>query len=97
MLSIISSGLLAANKEISTISNNISNANSTGYKRSTMEFQDIYAKTSDQIDNAITGMGARNSGIRVIHSQGSLETTGIKNLPMDLFPSGIATPFRYHW
>ncbi|MBT6256695.1 MAG: flagellar hook basal-body protein [Alphaproteobacteria bacterium] len=85
MLSIISSGLLSANKEISTISNNISNANSTGYKRSTMEFQDIYAKTSDQIDNAITGMGARNSGMRVIHSQGSLETTG---MTLDLGISG---------
>ncbi|MGB2304056.1 MAG: flagellar basal body protein [Candidatus Puniceispirillales bacterium] len=52
MLPIISSGLLAANKEISTISNNISNANSTGFKRSTTEFQDIYAKTSDKTDNA---------------------------------------------
>ncbi|MAJ35716.1 MAG: hypothetical protein CBC12_11245 [Candidatus Puniceispirillum sp. TMED52] len=85
MLSIISSGLLAANKEISTISNNISNANSTGFKRSTTEFQDIYAKTSDQTDNTITGMGTRNSGMRVNYSQGSLKTT---NMSLDLGLSG---------
>ncbi|MGB1036100.1 MAG: flagellar hook basal-body protein, partial [Candidatus Puniceispirillales bacterium] len=85
MLPIISSGLLAANKEISTISNNISNANSTGFKRSTTEFQDIYAKTSDKTDNATTGMGTRNSGMRVNYSQGSLETTG---LTLDLGISG---------
>lgn len=85
MLSIISSGILAANKEISSISHNISNANSSGFKRSTTDFQDIYAKTSDQIDNAITGMGTRNSGMRVNHSQGSLKTTG---LTLDLAVSG---------
>lgn len=85
MLPIISSGLLAANKEISTISNNISNANSTGFKRSTTEFQDIYAQTSDKTDNAITGMGTRNSGMRVNYGQGSLKTT---NMSLDLGISG---------
>ncbi len=69
MLPIISSGLLAANKEISTISNNISNANSTGFKRSTTEFQDIYAQTSDKTDNAITGMGTRGTDIRVNYAK----------------------------
>jgi flagellar basal body rod protein FlgG len=85
MLSIISSGLLAANKEISTISNNISNANSTGYKRSTIEFQDVYAQTSDQTQNAITGMGTRGDALRINHSQGSLKAT---NMSLDLGISG---------
>jgi flagellar hook protein FlgE len=85
MLPIISSGLLAANKEISTISNNISNANSTGFKRSTTEFQDIYAQTSDQTHHSITGMGTRGTDIRINHEQGSLKTT---NMSLDLGISG---------
>jgi len=49
MLPIIKSGLMAASREISTISNNISNAGSTGFKRSSNEYTDVYANTVNQI------------------------------------------------
>ena len=85
MLPIIRSGMMATNKEISTISNNIANAGSTGFKRSSNNFEDIYATMSDQVKRSTTGMGTRNSSMRVNHSQGSLKTT---NMSLDLAVSG---------
>lgn len=85
MLPIITTGLLAANKTISAISNNIANAGSTGFKRSAANFQDIYATMADQTANGTTGMGTRTNSVRVNHAQGSLKTT---NLSLDLAISG---------
>jgi len=85
MLPIINTGMMAANKQIATISNNIANAGSTGFKRSTAEFQDIYAAMADQVKRSTTGMGTRGSSIRVNHGQGSLKTT---SLSLDLGISG---------
>jgi len=85
MLPIIRTGMMAANKEISTISNNIANAGSTGFKRSSNSFEDIYATMADQVKRSTTGMGTRNSTIRINHGQGSLKTT---NLSLDLAVSG---------
>lgn len=85
MLPIIKSGLMAASREISTISNNISNAGSTGFKRSSNEYTDVYANTVNQIKRSTTGMGSRSQIIRVDHNQGSLKTT---NMSLDLGVSG---------
>ena len=41
MFSIIRSGLKTTNQEISIISNNIANANATGFKKSRAKFEDI--------------------------------------------------------
>ncbi|XDZ64907.1 flagellar hook-basal body protein [Alphaproteobacteria bacterium LSUCC0684] len=85
MLPIIRTGMMAANKEIATISNNIANAGSTGFKRSSNSFEDIYATMADQVKRSTTGMGTRNSTIRVNHGQGSLKPT---NMSLDLAVSG---------
>jgi flagellar basal body rod protein FlgG len=85
MLPIIRTGMMAANKEISTISNNIANAASTGFKRSANSFEDIYATMADQVRSSTTGMGTRNSTIRVNHGQGSLRTT---NMSLDMAVAG---------
>jgi flagellar hook protein FlgE len=85
MLPIIKSGILAASREIATVSNNISNASSTGYKRSSNVFTDVYANTVDQVQRSTTGMGSRNEANRIDHSQGSLKTT---NMALDLGVSG---------
>jgi len=85
MLPIIRTGMMAANKEISTISNNIANAASNGFKRSSNSFEDIYATMADQVRSSTTGMGTRNSTMRINHSQGSLKTT---NLSLDMAVAG---------
>lgn len=85
MLPIIKSGLMAASREISTISNNISNAGSTGFKRSSNEYTDVYANTVNQIKRSTTGMGSRSQISRVDYSQGSLKTTA---MALDLGVSG---------
>ena len=43
MLSILKSALNANSKEMGIISNNIANANSTGFKKSTANFEHIYS------------------------------------------------------
>jgi len=85
MLPIISTGLMAANKTISAISNNIANASSSGFKRSNVDFQDIYAATPDQLGSTVTGMGTRSNAVRVNHAQGALKTT---NISLDMAVSG---------
>ena len=47
MLSVVRSGLSAASQEISVISNNIANASSLGFKKSSANFSDVYTEMSD--------------------------------------------------
>ena len=42
MLSVSRNGIAAANQELDVISNNIANAGTTGFKRSTSQFVDMY-------------------------------------------------------
>ena len=50
------SGLNAASKTLEVIGNNVSNANTVGFKQSRAEFADVYA-------NSLTGGGASQIGI----------------------------------
>ncbi len=86
MFSIIRSGLDTANKEISVVSNNIANANSTGFKKSRANFEEIFSKIDEQRNASITGIGSRSDEPKRLHSQGSLKQTGGA---LDLAVSGI--------
>ena len=86
MFSIIRSGLDTANKEISVVSNNIANANSTGFKKSRADFEEIFSRVDEQRNASITGMGSRSEDPKRLHSQGSLKQTGGA---LDLAISGI--------
>ena len=86
MFSIIRSGLDTANKEISVVSNNIANANSTGFKKSRADFEEIFSQIDEQRNASITGMGSRSEDPKRLHSQGSLKQTGGA---LDLAISGI--------
>jgi flagellar hook protein FlgE len=86
MFSIIRSGLDTANKEISVVSNNIANANSTGFKKSRADFEEVFSRVDEQRNASITGMGARSDDPKRLHSQGSLKQTGGA---LDLAVSGI--------
>ena len=86
MFSIIRSGLDTANKEISIVSNNIANANSTGFKKSRAIFEEVFSRIDEQRGTSITGIGAKSDEPKRLHSQGSLKATGGA---LDLAVSGI--------
>ena len=76
MLSVIRTGLDAATKEISVVSNNIANSAATGFKKSYSSFEDQYTKnvSSNNLDKV--GKGTRFVSPRRMHSQGALKQTG---------------------
>jgi flagellar hook protein FlgE len=55
--SIALSGISAANTDLNTISNNIANANTNGFKESTAEFGDIFDGGSYSVDVTSGGAG----------------------------------------
>lgn len=70
------SGLKAAQTDLSVVSNNIANANSTGFKKSRAEFGDLFASAPTQNTKSVAGQGARLNGIVQQFTQGSLSSTG---------------------
>ena len=86
MFSIIRSGLNTANKEISVVSNNIANANSTGFKKSRADFDELFSVIDEQRSATLTGIGSKAEESKRLHSQGSLKQTGGA---LDLAVSGI--------
>ena len=76
-------GMLAQQTAVDTISNNIANVNTTGYKTSQMEFksllyQELQTKTTTAngdtkpIDSQV-GLGVRSSSITTIFRQGAFQ------------------------
>ena len=49
MISVIRSGLAGITQEISVISNNIANASSIGFKKSTASFEDVFSEQNENI------------------------------------------------
>ncbi len=79
-------GMSSQQTNVDTISNNIANINTTGYKKETAEFKSLYYQTIQQTstDNegnlkpvaAQVGLGVRNSAITSRFEQGALTETG---------------------
>lgn len=89
-------GMAAQESNVNTISNNIANVNTTGFKKARTEFDDLLyetvqeagAKSSGSSDYNVgvqVGSGAKVSATRKIHSQGSPQMT---NNPYDLMVNG---------
>ncbi len=75
------SGLNAASTSLQVLGNNISNANTTGFKESRAEFADVY-----NITGTVTpGSGVRVAAVAQQFNQGNIETTQNK---LDLALSG---------
>ena len=77
-LSIAGSGMKIQQTQLDTIANNLSNVNTTGFKKNNVEFQDmLYQKmqvaTREKPVNIEVGTGARLSSTSVDFSQGILE------------------------
>lgn len=89
-------GMAAQESNVNTISNNIANVNTTGFKKARTEFDDLLyetiqeagAKSSGSTEYNVGtqfGSGAKVSATRKIHSQGSPQMT---NNPYDLMING---------
>lgn len=69
------SGLQAATSELSVIGNNVANANTTGFKRSRAEFQDVYAASSAGVAGNAAGSGVNLARIAQQFDQGNVSFT----------------------
>ncbi|MDR3415007.1 MAG: flagellar hook protein FlgE [Nevskia sp.] len=83
--SIALSGINAANTDLNTISNNIANANSTGFKESRAEFGDIFQNGAFTLAATSTGDGVNTETVAQEFIQGSITNT---SNPLDLAING---------
>ncbi|MDI1297259.1 MAG: flagellar hook-basal body complex protein [bacterium] len=84
------SGLKAAQADLSTISNNVANVNSTAFKKSEAQFGDIFAAAPMQTTNQVAGQGVRVQGITQQFTQGTIESTD-KTLDLAITGEGYFT------
>lgn len=89
MFGISLSGLNASQKYLDVTSNNISNSNSYGFKKSRAEFADIYSNTIFTSTKTATGMGTITSTVAQQFSQGSLTGDTGNNLDMAINGNGF--------
>jgi flagellar hook protein FlgE len=69
------SGINAASSLLNVTANNISNAETYGFKGARPEFADVYARSQMAGDQRIVGSGTRLSRVSQNFNQGALETT----------------------
>ena len=90
------SGMMAQQRMIDVIANNLANVNTTGFKRSRVSFQDVLYQTvrgaelvsyqgSEAVAPIQIGKGVRVAGVLRLHSQGAAEMT---QRPLDLAIDG---------
>ncbi len=82
------SGLQNHQIRMDVIGNNISNVNTTGFKKGRVNFQDLISQsqrgaarpndTVGGVNPQQVGLGVNVASIDTIHTQGSLQTTGVK-------------------
>ena len=97
-LDIASTGMLAQQANVEVIANNLANVNTTGYKRSHIEFQDLLYQNQRRVgtnssDAGTTvpsgiqlGLGVKTAAVYRIHEQGNLQQT---SNPLDIAISGL--------
>ena len=82
------SGLKAAQTDLATISNNVANVGSAGFKKSRAVFGDLFASAPTQTTKMIAGQGTRLNGITQQFTQGTLEATD-KTLDLAIAGEGM--------
>ncbi len=70
------SGLNAASQDLRVIGNNISNASTTGFKVSRVEFADVFSQSYGGISRTSIGSGVRVGAVTQEFTQGTIEFTG---------------------
>jgi len=79
------SGLNAAAKNLEIIGNNVSNANTVGFKTSSAQFSDVFARSFSDRSATSIGRGTSLEGVQQNFAQGSITPT---NNPLDLAING---------
>jgi len=79
------SGLNASQTDLDVVANNIANSNTVGFKKSRVEFSDVFAVSQSGASTDATGKGVRVAAVTREFAQGDIEFTG-NNL--DLAVSG---------
>ncbi|MGB1580938.1 MAG: flagellar hook-basal body complex protein, partial [Nevskiales bacterium] len=69
------SGLNAASNDLNVVSNNVANANTTGFKSSRAEFADVYANFAGGLGSGQIGSGVRLSNVAQQFGQGNIDFT----------------------
>ncbi len=69
------SGMRAASTDLSTIGNNVANANTTAFKASRAEFADVLASTSSGVAATATGQGVNTAKVAQQFTQGNITFT----------------------
>lgn len=89
MFGISLSGISNSQKHLDVTSNNIANANTTGFKESRAEFADVYANSVFQNQRTIVGMGSQNPCVAQQFHQGNLSGDTGNNLDMAIQGNGF--------
>lgn len=73
------SGMKGFQTKLDVIGNNIANVNTIGYKKSTINFQDLLSQnlSGSGVNPMQVGLGSTTSSINTIHTPGSSMTTGV--------------------
>ena len=79
------SGLNAAAKGLDAVSNNVSNANTVGFKGAAAQFSDVFAASVSGGGAGQVGIGVNVSGVKQSFTQGNITVT---NNPLDLAING---------
>jgi flagellar hook protein FlgE len=79
------SGLNAASKTLEVIGNNVSNANTVGFKQSRTEFSDVFANSLTGSGTSQIGIGTKISTVAQQFTQGNITAT---NNPLDIAING---------
>jgi len=82
------SGIRSATADLSTIGNNVANANTTGFKQSRTEFADVFASSSTGVSSSATGQGVNTSRVAQQFTQGNITFTD-NNLDLAISGNGF--------
>ena len=83
------SGLINHQTRMDVIGNNVANVNTTGFKKGRVQFQDLISQSLQGaarpreelggVNPQQIGLGMQVAAIDTVHTQGSLQTTGVKS------------------
>ncbi len=79
------SGLNAASKSLDVIGNNISNANTVGFKMAQAQFSDVFANSLSGAGTSGVGIGVKVQAVQQLFTQGNISST---NNPLDIAING---------
>jgi len=82
------SGLNAASSDLRVIGNNVANSSTTGFKKSRIEFADIYAASTLGVASNAIGSGVKVSDVKQEFAQGNVDFTN-NNLDMAISGEGF--------